>query len=108
MTKYGSFRTSLNGATGAIVGISSSLLLSLSSLGTSIPEPKRSFNTSPETPSTNRMCGDTYFRSSSLSLLTASLGFICHPLCLLNAAIALFIVPTLSAAFEKALPLGIT
>ena len=43
MTKYGSFLTSLNGATGAIVGISSSvalpLLLSSSSTTPSIPDP---------------------------------------------------------------------
>ena len=45
MTKYGSFRTSLNGATGAIVGISSSLVLPLllisSSESPGIPEPLR-------------------------------------------------------------------
>ena len=43
MTKYGSFLTSLNGATGAIVGISSSLALPLllisSSESPGIPEP---------------------------------------------------------------------
>ena len=56
MTKHGSFLTSLNGATGAIVGISSSLALLrlLSSSGTpSIPEPYILFNTLFVLPSTN-------------------------------------------------------
>ena len=99
MTKYGSFRTSLNGATGAIVGISSSLVLPLllisSSESPGIPEPLRLITSPFEF--LNVIYFDTKARSlcflSEAGPVSANLSFWVL-FCLLYAVIASFMVAT--------------
>ena len=99
MTKYESLRTSLNGATGAIVGIAASLALALllisSAESPGIPEPLK-LTTSPL-----GFLNVIYFGTKARSLCflskagPVSTSFIlCFLFCLLYAVIASFMVPT--------------